>query len=122
MDAQTVWQAFHNQREEFCRLHEAQVNKDHSGLSVPSAARALAFAESLILCPTLEAVQVRMRQDLEGARSFLMVADRVVSINATINAETLEKWMKNSVPFYLLASVVLEQLETSKSTQPYLWV
>jgi hypothetical protein len=121
MDADTVWQAFCNQREVFCRLHEATVKKNWSGLSSPSAPRALAFAEALILCPTLESVQVRMRQDLEGARSFLTVADKVVSLTETGGSEPLEERMKKSTPFYLLTSVVLEQLEMSKSTHPDLW-
>ena len=93
---------------------------DWSGLTGPSAQRALTFAEALILCPTLEAIQARMRQDLEGARSFLMVADKVVSITETGGSEPLEERLKKSTPFYFLTSVVLGQLEASKAI-PDLW-
>jgi len=121
MNTQDIWKAFHDQREEFCRLHEAEVKRDWNGLTAPLAKQALGFAESLILCPTIESVQARMRQDLEGSRSFLVVADNVLSLTEKGGTEPLEARLKKSTPFYLLTSVVLEQLKGSKTTQPHLW-
>jgi hypothetical protein len=121
VNLENIWQVFHTQREEFCRLHTADVMKDHSGLSSPSPKRALAFAEALILCPSMEAAQARMQRDLEGARSFLIVADKVVSVSETGRSEPLTERLKRNTPFYLLASVVLDQLETYKSNPGNLW-
>ena len=79
---ETAFQVFHDQRELFCRLLAAAVAKDFSGLSAPSAERALAFAESVLICPSVEAATLRIERDLEGARSFLVVADKVVHLSS----------------------------------------
>jgi hypothetical protein len=39
-------------------------------------------------------------------------------MSSRLDAENLEQWLKNSAPFFLLASIVLEQLEMSKGTLP----
>jgi hypothetical protein len=76
MTDSTALNHFCIQLNEFCLIFQEQILllKTAPGKS-PSIALALAFSESLILCPTLEAVRLCIRRDLPGARSFLMASD-----------------------------------------------
>jgi len=111
MVREAPYQTFHRQRELFCKLQVEAVQKDPSGLSYPSAVRASDFAEALILCPSIEAATNRIALDLEGARSFLVVADKVRAVASKPNDPVLSERMSNGAPFYFLACVVLEQLK-----------
>ena len=64
----------------------------------------------------MEAIQARMRRDLEGARSFLIVADQIKSVEeiGNKNVEFAEQRLKANTPFYLLAYAVLDALEIDK--------
>ena|ERR1035438_709509 len=103
------FEVFHGQRELFCQLLKVAVAKDYSGLSSPSLQRALDFAEAVIVCPSVEAATLRIERDLEGARSFLVVADKVVSLSSKSDETVLQQRLTNAAPFYVLACVVLEQ-------------
>jgi hypothetical protein len=123
MDSATIWECFHAQREEFCRLFELEMKEAAKTLNWPgtaSAESALAFAEALILCPTLEAIQSRMRLDLTGARSLLIAADQIkrVSERDSKNAPFSDKRLKENTPFYLLAFVVLEAVQKHIAEDP----
>ena len=111
MPHETPFQKFDHQREQFCKLLGEEVHKDPSGLSSPSATRALDFAEALIVCPSIEAAILRIARDLEGARSFLVVADKVVSLSSKSDDLVLRQRLTNAAPFYLLSAVVLEELK-----------
>lgn len=50
-----------------------------------------------------------------------MVAGKVRFLSETPNTEPLAERLKRSTPFYLITSVVLDQLERSKTTDPSLW-
>ena len=115
------FKAFHNQREEFCKMLKSEVAKDAMRLSAPSAKFAQDFAEKLILCPTKDAVLSCMQRDLEGARSFLIIADKVIDLTEKGGCEPLAARLQRSTPFYLLTTVVMEQLELSKHSNPNLW-
>ena len=97
----------------FCRMAEAEVLGDwHDLLTPPSANLALAFAEKLILCPTVEAAQSCIRRDPTGAVSFLLALE---GVNRRIKKGTFDlaaQSPEHQTPFYLLACAVQEYIDS----------
>ncbi len=120
MLSEDLTRLFQHQRKEFAQLHLDNVIHDDRALPPPSAKKAYDFSGALMRCPSVEAIRDHMRQHLEGARSFLIVANKVTNLtdkNSPLPAEPAEV----DRPFFLLGSVVLDILEESKTTQPNLW-
>ena len=112
---------FQNQRKQFAQLHLENVIHDSRAVQPPSAKKALDFGGALIRCPSLEAIQEYMQQHVDDARSFLIVANKVNSLNDKNIGQVSAKLAELDPPFFLLGSVVLDILEESKTTQPNLW-
>ena len=111
---------FQDQRKVFAQLHLQNVIHDSREVAPPSARKAFDFGTVLIGCPSLQAIQNHMQRHVEGARSFLTVANKVVNLTDKSSAPP-DGSDKNSYPFFLLGSVVLDILEESKAAQPHLW-
>jgi hypothetical protein len=105
---------FFAELEEFCRMVQQEFLARFNEVSaVPgSNARALSFAETLMLCPTREAAQIWIRRDLPSALSFVLAIQgmqRQLQIGALkLPSETPRYHTK----FYLLAATVREYLES----------
>lgn len=82
-----------------------------------SAHGALVFAETLILCPTQEAVRVCIRRDLCGALSFLFavqgIQQRIERGSAKMPTHTVEY----STTFFLLACAVQDYLGSLRKVE-----
>jgi hypothetical protein len=120
MLSEDLTRLFQNQRKEFAQLHLQNVIHDSRAVPPPSAKKAYDFGGALLRCPSLEAIQDHMRQHMEDARSFLIVANKVTSLTDK-NSQLPADLAKINPPFFLLGSVVLDILEESKTTQPNLW-
>lgn len=105
---------FFEQLAEFCRLvQEEFLARFNEIKEIPtSSARALAFTETLMLCPTQDAARVCIRRELASALSF------VVAIQAMQHLLQEGKFILPSehpdyqTPYYLLAGAVHEYLES----------
>lgn len=81
-----------------------------------SSARALAFTETLILCPTHDAARISIRRELCAALSFV-VAIQAMQQSVQIGKLTLPSESPDfQTPFYLLASAVRDYLESLRPT------
>jgi hypothetical protein len=110
--------AFHNQLTELLEIGaELRVIRDSHGL--PSDA--LAFAETLLLCPTRPAAIEQMRRDQAAARSFLDIAAFQEKHITDIQTSDALTHLTGTTPFYVAASAVLEYLSFLKKTAPNQW-
>jgi hypothetical protein len=121
MLSEDLTQLFQHQRKEFAQLHLENVIHDSRAVPPPSAKKAYDFGETLLRCPSLEAIRDYMRQHVEDARSFLIVANKVTSLTDKNSGQFPAESAQIERPFFLLGSVVLDILEESKTTQPNLW-
>lgn len=111
----TALNKFCTQLNEFCLLFQQEILRLESTPGrPPSAQRARAFAESLILCPTPEATRVCIRRDMAGARSFLVVADAVLKEIRSRNCQFALQEPEYQTKFYLLACAIDEFLQTRR--------
>ena len=107
---------FFGQLAEFCRLvQEEFLARFHEIKEVPtSSARALSFAETLMLCPTSESARMSIRRELASALSFVVAVQAMQHLlqlgKFTLPPETPEF----QTPFYLLACSVREYLESQR--------
>jgi hypothetical protein len=105
---------FFTQLEEFCRLVQEEFLARFNEISEikTSAASALAFTESLMLCPTQEAARICIRRELTAALSFVMVIQgmqrKLQSGHFGLPSEAPEY----QTQFFLLACTVREYLES----------
>ena len=105
---------FFSQLEEFCRLVQQEFLARFNDVSdIPaSSSQALAFAETLMLCPTQEAAQLWISRELPAALSFVLA---IQGMQRQLKLGTLK--LPSEAPrfqtrFYLLALVVREYLES----------
>ena len=81
------------------------------------ASSALTFAETLMLCPTIEAACACIRRDLAGALSFLFaiqgIQQRIERGCAKLPTQTVEF----QTTFFLLACAVQEYLGSLRTTE-----
>jgi hypothetical protein len=117
-EAQTpaVDEIFISQLEEFCRLAQQEFTARFDEIKEisNSSATALSFAETLILCPTPEAVQSSIKRELPAALSFVLA---IQSLQRQLKANSFS--LPSEVPeyqtcYYLLASTVQEFLESMR--------
>ena len=111
----TALNKFCIQLNEFCLIFQEQILllEKAPGKS-PSMELAVGFSESLILCPTVEAVRICIRRDLAGARSFLIAADTSLR---RIRAGRFQLAIDNpqyQTKFYLLACTINDFLRTRR--------
>lgn len=104
---------FFAQLEEFCRLVQEEFLARFNDVSdIPaSSSEALAFAETLILCPTQEAARVWISRELPAALSFVLA---IQGMQRRLQLGTLKLPMeapRYQTRFYLLAVAVREYLE-----------
>lgn len=103
------------QLNEFCLLFQEQILLfEKTCAKPPSAQLALAFAESLMLCPTEKAARVCIGRDLAGARSFLVAADAILRRIRSQRFEFTVEEPKFQTRFYLLACGIIEILRTRR--------
>ena len=78
---------------------------------------ALTFAETLMLCPTIEAARACIRRDLSGALSFLFavqgIQQRIERGCAKLPSQNLEF----QTTFFLLACAVQDYLASLRKTE-----
>ena len=111
----TALNKFCIQLNEFCLIFQEQILLlEKAPGSPPSTELALGFSESLILCPTVDAVRVCIRRDLSGARSFLIAADATLR---RIRAGRFQLGIDNpqhQTKFYLVACAISDFLRTRR--------
>ena len=110
---------FFGQLEEFCQMvQEEFLARFNEIATIPtSAADALAFTETLMLCPTKESARGCIRRELTASLSFVLAIQGMQR-----KLQSGEFQLPNESPefqthFYLLASAVREYLE-AWHTQP----
>jgi hypothetical protein len=105
---------FFTQLEEFCRLVQEEFLARFNEVSaIPtSAADALAFTETLMLCPTEDAVRVCIRRELTASLSFVLAIQGMQRKLRTGKFHLPDKTPEFQTRFYLLASAVRDYLES----------
>lgn len=103
---------FFDQIEEFCRLVQQEFVARFNEIAdiSNSSNRASAFAESLMLCPTIEAAQVCIRREFSDSLSFVLA---IHGMQRQLQLGTLKlptDAPKFQTRFYLLAQTVREYL------------
>jgi hypothetical protein len=104
---------FFAQLEDFCRLvQEEFLSRFNELTSIPaSAADAFSFTETLMLCPTEDAVRACIRKELTAALSFVLAIQgmqrKIQAGSFKLPAESPE----HQTRFYLLAAAVRDYLE-----------
>ena len=81
------------------------------------ASSALLFAETLILCPTMEAATVCIRRDLAGALSFLFAVQGIQQRIERGSAKLPNQTVEFQTTFFLLACAVQEYLASLRETE-----
>lgn len=114
-----VDEMFFAQLEEFCRLVQREfLLRFNDVKEIPaSTSHALAFAETLMLCPTQEAALLWIGRELPAALSFVLA---IQTVQRRLQLGTLKlpsQAPKFQTRFYLLAVVVREHLQSAQ-TQP----
>ena len=83
-----------------------------------SSARAMAFTEILMLCPTHEAAGICIRRELCAALSFVIAIQAMQNSIQTGKLSLPAESPDYQTPFYLLASAVRDYLETLTPVSP----
>ena len=104
---------FFAQLEEFCRLVQQEFLVKFNEVNEISTSRehALAFAETLMLCPTQEAARTWIRRELPAALSFVMAIQgmqRQLQLGAFKLPSEAPEYQTH---FYLLALTVRQYLD-----------
>jgi len=104
---------FFAQLEEFCRLvqQEFLARFDEVTTISSSTVPALEFAETLLLCPTLEAARVCIGRELPAALSFVIAIQAMQKQLQKGRFSLPSKAPEYQTRFYLLASTVQEFLQ-----------
>ena len=110
---------FFGQLEEFCRfVQEEFLARFNEVTAIPtSAADALSFTESLMLCPTEEAARACIHRELTASLSFVLA---IQGLQRSLRSGTFKLPSESpeyQTRFYLLASTVRDYLECWQ-TQP----
>jgi hypothetical protein len=117
---ETPQQVFVRQTRRFRELFDAQMRSPLPGpLALPKTV--LAFAEDLILCPTEEAVTIRIERDRQAARGCYVTANDVVSEIGRGNAQIAIPVGPSETPFCLLASVVIARVREAVAKHGDSW-
>jgi hypothetical protein len=105
---------FFTQLEEFCRLVQQEFLARFNEVSEisTSTAPALAFTETLMLCPTQESARVWIRRELPAALSFVLAIQGMQRQLQLGNLKLPAEPPEYQTRFYLLASTVREYLES----------
>lgn len=107
------------QLNEFCLMFQEEILQlTSASRHAPDPALALAFAETLILCPTAEAARTCIRRDVVGARSFLVASDAVLKRIRSQQFEFKFEEPQYQTKFYLLACAIDEYLMDRGSLKP----
>jgi hypothetical protein len=103
---------FFAQLAEFCRLVQEEFLAHFNEIKeIPtSSTKAQSFAETLILCPTHEAVRVSIRRELPAALSFVMAIQAMQRLLQIGKFNLPSEQPEYQTPFYLLACSVREYL------------
>lgn len=113
MNSQDVFAQFHNQIRDLAAIADSiPVRTDTAGR--PSDA--LAFAETLLLCPTEDAAKSQMRRDQIGAASFFQIASYVEDKFGDLDIPTGKHNVTNSAPFFVVGSCVQDYLQWLKKS------
>jgi hypothetical protein len=105
---------FFGQLAEFCRMVQEEFLTKFSEIrEIPtSSARALAFTETLMLCPTQEAARVSVRRELCAALSFVVAIQAMQQLLQIGKLSLPSESPEYQTPFYLLSCSVREYLES----------
>jgi hypothetical protein len=105
---------FFGQLEEFCRLVQQEfLARFNEVTEIPaSSAKALGFAESLMLCPTQEAARVCIRRELPAALSFVLAIQAMQRRLQLGQFKLPSEAPEYQTHFYLLACTVQDYLES----------
>lgn len=118
---------FHRQRDKFASLIQEAVdaNSDRDSESPVSSATLAEFADDLIICPTEDAVRLRIRRSLTEAQKFLSMVDEFgVQLEKEVekggslfsNRDT-----SNDSPFFILGGTLKEFFERANKKNPEFW-
>jgi len=112
MKQQTSLNRFCIQLNEFCLMFQEEILQlANTPRRPPDQTLALAFAETLILCPTAEAARTSIRRDVAGARSFLVAADAVLKRIRTQKFDFKFEEPQHQTKFYTLACAIDDYLQ-----------
>lgn len=100
----------------YIALHEQTM--PHPPTYEMSLARARAFADALILAPSVEQARSQITADHLGAESFLELADDAMTEIEQNFARTTSRTDGHHEPFLLLASLVLNHLDSLEARFP----
>lgn len=104
------------QLNEFCLMFQEEILQLASTpRRVPDSTIALAFAETLLLCPTAEAARACIRRDVSGARSFLVAADAVLKRIRSQRFDFKFEEPQYQTKFYVLACAIDDYLHARES-------
>ena len=113
---------FRHQCHEFSHLVMAVgLQTDPYGDNRPAPARVLAFAEALLLCPTVDAALTHIERDRASAELCRAHAnDMATGFDIEDAASGLEQPM-HETPFYLLASSLVQRARLSAEQMDETW-
>jgi hypothetical protein len=78
---------------------------------------ALVFAETLMLCPTIEAARACIRRDLSGALSFLFAVQGIQQRIERGSAKLPNQSVEFQTTFFLLACAVQDYIASLRATE-----
>jgi len=110
---------FLSQLEQFCRLVQREFTARFDDVKeISNSTRtALSFAETLMLCPTEQAVRASIKRELPAALSFVLA---IQNLQRQLQAQTYSlpaELPEYQTCYYLLASTVQEFLEKWREHQ-----
>jgi hypothetical protein len=110
----TADEMFFAQLEEFCRLVQQEFLARFNEVREisTSTAHALAFAETLMLCPTEEAARACIRRELPAALSFVIAIQAMQRQLQKGHFKLPSEAPEYQTRFYLLAGTVRDFLQT----------
>ena len=117
-DSTKLLTAFRNQ----LLMFEAIAKSLDLHLDLPGApSAALAFSEILLMCLDQRGATEQMRRDRVGARTFLEAAKFLDPLMSKADISTAGRNLKESTPFFVLASAVQEYLSKMKEHKAEQW-
>jgi hypothetical protein len=104
---------FFAQVEEFCRLVQREFLARFNDVEeiAGSVERALSFAETLMLCPTEEAVWVSIQRELNAALSFVVAIQALQRELEAGHVELPTEVPEHQTRFYLMSSSIRDFLQ-----------
>ena len=113
-------QAFNTQLHEFCQLMLSEL-VHRAGQMPPrpvEPSQARDFAESLLLCPTLESARHCIQRDFDGALHFVLALNLLNDALPAGRFQIPSEWPKYQTRFYVLGSVVHDYILSLSSEPP----